>query len=449
MSSLYSTNTFLSARQTPNFKNTQTFQIGGPRNSPRPYTSLSWQRPGSRKTKRPQTSQRKIGNYESRSFYLQKTPRVSSCGLLSDRQIRFEDDSDYDPGVSDVDKSTDVYFSDVFTHLDSEMESTRSRTRSEFISQISKEQMVKRLQQPSSIVHKAQSVTTASSRRSSASQSQMRERSTFIIETVRGRVLENQALHQVRSPRARLSSVASFVSVNDDYTLDIDAPMSSRSNRQIPFMVCSRSMASNSYSKQDPTFGIVKKGATEGVKPCKRMESVLNEDLGAVVNDLSRQCCDVLGPSICMECTKNMKRFNNLIIFHRKHPDIDETAMTLYAIPLIQRMYPGMGKSEIKAKLASGEIGQQMKIKINRSKDIENFDDKVTDYFPEKYRRQRMRKQRIESGAPGVIKMDNDINHVEPFNPGWSNLSESFHLAIVLEQNISNCQQICLRSLGS
>lgn len=343
---------------------------------------------------------------------------MSSSGLLTDRQIRFEENSDSDSGVSEVDKSTDVYFSDVFSQLDSEIESSRCRTRSEFINQVSQDHMTKSLQKPSCVLNKTQSVTTASSRRSSASQHGMRERSTSIIEMVRGRVVESQSMFQTRSPSARPSSAASFLSTNDDF-FEIDAQISSRSSRQFPYTATARSVVSSSYLKQDPTFGRVKKGgATEGVKPCKRMESVLNEDLAAVVNDLARQCCDVLGPSLCKECTKNTKRFNNLIIFHRKHPDIDETAMTLYAIPLIQRMYPELGKSEIKAKLASGEIGQQIKIKINRSKDIENFDEKVTDYFPEKYRRQRMRRQRIEAGAPGVVRMeDDDVILVEPFNP--------------------------------
>ena len=418
MSSFYSSNSFLSARETQRLRSTQTFQTGGPRKSPRPYSSLSWHRMSHRKTKRPQTTQLRMTNKENtRPFFLQKTPRASSSGLLSERQIRFEDNSDSDSGVSEVDKSTDVYFSDVFSHLDSEIESSRCRTRSEFISQVSQDHMMKSLQKPSSVVNKAQSVTAASSRRSSASQHETRERSTSIIEVVRGRVVENQGMFQTRSPSARPSSAASFMSTNDDY-FDFDAQMSSRSSRQFPYMATGRSVVSSSYLKQDPTFGSMKKGATEGVKACKRMESVLNEDLGAVVNDLARQCCDVLGPSICKECTKNTKRFNNLLIFHRKHPDIDETAMTLYAIPLIQRMYPELGKSEVKAKLASGEIGQQIKIKINRSKDIENFDEKVTDYFPEKYRRHRMRRQRIEAGAPGVTKMEDDVIHVEAFNPG-------------------------------
>ena len=315
------------------------------------------------------------------------------------------------------DDGSEVKVGHVLEHLDNEIGESRCISRNTFISHVSQTCMadLNRMYSAKLSQHRVQSAAVAKrsidSRKSSLSSSHGRPGSALNI--VRSRAAAESVSHLAPlTPGARPPSAASFMSNNDDAFSDGEATSTSRYG-----LTSSGTNRNSLFTLSAEGSRRMKLGALEGAKPCKRMESVLNEDLSAVVNDLSRQCCDVLGPTMCCECIKNVNRFNNFITFHNKHPDIDETAMTLYAIPLVQRMFPDLHKSEIKAKLVSGEISQQLKLKVNRSKDIELFDEKMTDYLPEKYRRSRMRKQRMESGK-GVVKVDgsNDL-YVQPFNP--------------------------------
>ena len=245
---------------------------------------------------------------------------------------------------------------EVFETIDHELEWSRSRSRTELIDNMSRNCLntLNRLSMShhhmnKQISSRLQSNTTrSSSRRSSSSTNPGRPSSA--MEIIRNRAQESISLQLIpTTPNARPSSVASMFS-NEDNNSDYDPSGKTEKSGNI-FGLNSASMYQHVLSSGGGRRG---KGAFESVKPCKRMESILNEDLAAVVNDLSRQCCDVLGPNLCTECIKNVKQFNNFIAYHQKHPDIDETAMTLYAIPLIQRMFPELQRWQIKAKLASG-----------------------------------------------------------------------------------------------
>ena len=64
--------------------------------------------------------------------------------------------------------------------------------------------------------------------------------------------------------------------------------------------------------------------------------------------------------------------------------------------------------------VVSGEIAHHTKIKVNMSKDIEEFDQRLTQYLPEKHRRKRMRQQKIAKTETGGIRIEEPVG----FNPG-------------------------------
>ena len=392
-------------------------------------------RPFSVDLRRPKTTQQRTSSANKpHSAKLANTLRKSATS------VRFEDtrsnfgtasrpdtivgnyrDDETTTGYESDSENDELHFGDMFESIDFELEHSRTKSRFELIDSMSKSCLASLTtlalenQNMNKTFNRRQSATIRdSSRRSSSSTNQGRPNSA--MQVVRNRVMTGSYTNQNGSttPGARPSSVASIFSNVEDNS-EIDPTATNRSERTaLSYKTSTTGMYHHALTSGGGRRG---KGAFESVKPCKRMESILNEDLAAVVNDLSRQCCDVLGPNLCGECIKNVKQFNNFIAYHNKHPDIDETAMTLYAIPLVQRMFPQFRRSEIKEKLASGEISQQLKLKVNRSKDIECFDQKVTNYLPEKYRRKRMRKQRIDAGK-GVTKLDDQgIYYVEPFNP--------------------------------
>lgn len=116
-------------------------------------------------------------------------------------------------------------------------------------------------------------------------------------------------------------------------------------------------------------------------RPCLRSESFLNEELWESINDLSRECCDVLGPQHCHDCEKLKKR-------------TDSTSRSVEAFPMnmtpeqhatmcaVRRMHPELSPWEVFFRIENGDISMQslgrewMKDKVNEfSKSVGDKDD--------------------------------------------------------------------------
>ncbi|XP_072046128.1 uncharacterized protein [Amphiura filiformis] len=90
-------------------------------------------------------------------------------------------------------------------------------------------------------------------------------------------------------------------------------------------------------------------------RPCIRSESFFNEDLCDCINDLSRECCDVLGPRHCYDCEKLYRR-------------VDASSRNLESFPMsmgpeqlaimnvVGRMYPELSPLEVFHRIEQGDI---------------------------------------------------------------------------------------------
>ena len=109
-------------------------------------------------------------------------------------------------------------------------------------------------------------------------------------------------------------------------------------------------------------------------RPCLRTESFLNENLADEVNDMSRECCDVLGPKSCHECDRLNRRSNSALRNEAHFPSIHISAANFSTMTLINRVRPELSSREVLERLAHGDITRPQSLRSRKSKTGQNSD---------------------------------------------------------------------------
>ena len=91
-------------------------------------------------------------------------------------------------------------------------------------------------------------------------------------------------------------------------------------------------------------------------RPCSRAESFVKEELFDTTSDLSRECCDVLGPRHCYDCFKITQRNDFIRRNDSTFPSIHMTPKNLSTITLVQRLFPDLTTMDIMEGMADGYI---------------------------------------------------------------------------------------------
>ncbi|XP_071823132.1 uncharacterized protein [Apostichopus japonicus] len=92
-------------------------------------------------------------------------------------------------------------------------------------------------------------------------------------------------------------------------------------------------------------------------RPCSRIGSFWREEDS---NDLSRECCDVLGPRSCRECFRISERLASKSSNEDTFPDIEATPSEFFTLDLAQRMFPDMSTVELLHHLKEGNIATEV-----------------------------------------------------------------------------------------
>ncbi|XP_022079388.1 uncharacterized protein LOC110973137 [Acanthaster planci] len=116
-------------------------------------------------------------------------------------------------------------------------------------------------------------------------------------------------------------------------------------------------------------------------RPCLRTESFLNDDLYVQVNNLSRECCDVLGPKACHECDRLNRRSNSALRNEANFPSIHISAANFSTMTLVNRVRPEMNTREVLERLAHGDISRQS-LRRHRSSSEKSQDPASSDNTP-------------------------------------------------------------------
>ena len=91
---------------------------------------------------------------------------------------------------------------------------------------------------------------------------------------------------------------------------------------------------------------------------CMRSKSAVSREFDGIVNGLSRQCCDVLGPKVCHQCALYKRR---LMDSHKHESPLSRlhTSERNFADSIIlSRTLPDLSLEEIEDKVISGEISR-------------------------------------------------------------------------------------------
>ncbi|XP_064627794.1 uncharacterized protein LOC135487685 [Lineus longissimus] len=126
----------------------------------------------------------------------------------------------------------------------------------------------------------------------------------------------------------------------------VGLPTLPRPNSQSPEKMRSRSVASGVHRDRNITpFPL----------NCSRAESRVNEDLDDVT-PLSRQCCEVLGPTACNHCMRVNKRHNQSDRCESAFPSLHVSEQHFTTALLLKRYFPGTPTYELQNRVASGHI---------------------------------------------------------------------------------------------
>lgn len=77
-------------------------------------------------------------------------------------------------------------------------------------------------------------------------------------------------------------------------------------------------------------------------------------------NDLSRQCCDVLGPSLCHECARILRRENDIHRHEASYQDLPTSSQGYSTTVMVKRYIPHMAVNDIQHKIARGDISRSV-----------------------------------------------------------------------------------------
>ncbi|XP_063971041.1 uncharacterized protein LOC135157872 [Lytechinus pictus] len=94
-------------------------------------------------------------------------------------------------------------------------------------------------------------------------------------------------------------------------------------------------------------------------RPCSRAESYMNEEIFESTSDLSRECCDVLGPRHCYDCSKITQRNTFVDRNTSSFPSIHMTPKNMSTITLVQRLFPELSQLDILEGVADGYISSR------------------------------------------------------------------------------------------
>ena len=94
---------------------------------------------------------------------------------------------------------------------------------------------------------------------------------------------------------------------------------------------------------------------------CRRIKSAVDREVEGLVSSLSRQCCDVLGPRACHECSVVNRRHSD----HNRHgpptgyDNLHHSGDNFATSILVSRMMPGVPEYIVQTKVACGEIRRE------------------------------------------------------------------------------------------
>ncbi|XP_011683621.2 uncharacterized protein LOC105447369 [Strongylocentrotus purpuratus] len=94
-------------------------------------------------------------------------------------------------------------------------------------------------------------------------------------------------------------------------------------------------------------------------RPCSRAESYVKEDMLDSTSDLSRECCDVLGPRHCYDCSKITQRNTFVNRSTSSFPSIHMNPKNMSTITLVQRLFPELSQLDILEGVADGYISSR------------------------------------------------------------------------------------------
>lgn len=94
-------------------------------------------------------------------------------------------------------------------------------------------------------------------------------------------------------------------------------------------------------------------------RPCSRAESYVKEDMLDSTSDLSRECCDVLGPRHCYDCSKITQRNTFVNRNTSSFPSIHMNPKNMSTITLVQRLFPELSQLDILEGVADGYISSR------------------------------------------------------------------------------------------
>ena len=89
---------------------------------------------------------------------------------------------------------------------------------------------------------------------------------------------------------------------------------------------------------------------------CIRSRSAVDREVEKLVNSLSRQCCDVLGPKCCHQCSRVNRRecCNNR--YEARFPSLHVSEENFTTSVLVSKVLPELSRRQVQEKVARGEI---------------------------------------------------------------------------------------------
>ncbi|XP_033629372.1 uncharacterized protein LOC117291638, partial [Asterias rubens] len=118
-------------------------------------------------------------------------------------------------------------------------------------------------------------------------------------------------------------------------------------------------------------------------RPCLRTESFLNQDLADEVNDMSRECCDVLGPKACHECDRLNRRSNSALRNEANFPSLHISAANFSTMTMVTQVRPDLSSREVLERLAQGDITRPQSLRhrkgTSKTGNNEEDDEKSTE----------------------------------------------------------------------
>ncbi|XP_013404629.1 uncharacterized protein LOC106169643 [Lingula anatina] len=93
-------------------------------------------------------------------------------------------------------------------------------------------------------------------------------------------------------------------------------------------------------------------GERVGQLTCKRAESAMSIESKPSVGELPRQCCDVLGPGLCRDCSRLYRRHFNTRKSAHAFPNLTISARNLATTTILKKYLPNMSPTEIQKNVA-------------------------------------------------------------------------------------------------